>query len=139
MKRVISPLLCLLVGVCIGWSLAYYGPTAKNQRALLEQYRYVRDKFHMTDDEMAQAGKQIPQYFEDMNRQDEWAAIYGLATFVFLERGNLEGAKKESLKPVGIYYRLYHNKIQDTNFISKIEQAAQKYPAIKAEISRESP
>jgi hypothetical protein len=37
---------------------------------------------------------------------------------------------------IGSYYRVYHGKGGDTNLMSKIEEAAQKYPAVAAEISR---
>ncbi len=136
MKRIIPPLVCLVLGIGIGWCFGYSCPVAKNQRDLLAQYQYVRDNFHMTDAEMAEAGPKIPQYFEDMKRQDEMAAVFALAAFRILEHGDVEHAKTHLLKAVGSYYRVYHGKGGDTNFIARIEEAAQKYPAVAAEISR---
>jgi hypothetical protein len=71
-----------------------------------------------------------------MKRQDEMAAIFALGAFTILERGDTERAKTHLLKAVGSYYRVYHDKGGDTNFLAKIEQAAQKYPAVAAEISK---
>lgn len=129
-------MVCILFGICIGWYLGYMQPTAKNQRELLNQYHYVRDNFHMTDKEMAEIGPHIHEYFEDVKRQDEMAAALGLGSFKYLERGDVEGAKKRLLMAVGSYYRLYHNKGGDTNLISKIEDTARKSPALAAEIVR---
>ena len=136
MKRIITPLVCLIVGVGIGWYFGYTRPTGKNQRELLAQYHYVRGNLHMTDAEMAEAGPKMPQYFEDMKRQDETAARFALGAFVILEHGDADRAKTHLLKAVGSYYRVYHGNGGDTNFLAKIEEAAQKYPAVAAEISR---
>ena len=136
MKRIIPLVICLFAGVGIGWYAGYTRPTAKNQRELLAQYQYVRDNFQMTDAEMAEAGSKIPQYFQDMKRQDEMAAVFGLSALKILEQGDVERAKTRLLKAVGSYYRVYHAKGGDTNVLVKIEEAAQKYPSVAAEISR---
>ena len=136
MKHIITSIVCLAVGIGGGWYFGYTRPTAKNQRELLAQYHYVRDNFHMTDTEMAEAGPKIPQYFEDMKRQDEQAARYSLGAYKILEQGDVERAKSRLLLAVGGYYRVYHNKGGDTNLLAQIEKDAQKYPAVAAEISR---
>ena len=136
MKRIIPLLICLFVGVGIGWYFGYTRPTAKNRRELLAQYQYVRDNFHMTDAEMAEAGPKIPQYFEDMKRQDEMAAVVALGAFKHLERGEIDGSKKSMLRAIGSYYRVYHTKGGDTNIMAQIEKAAQDYPALAAELTR---
>ncbi|HYG35204.1 MAG TPA: hypothetical protein VEC99_10490, partial [Clostridia bacterium] len=136
MKRIIPLVICLFVGGGIGWYFGYTRPTAKNQRELLAQYQYVRDTFRMTDAEMAELGPKIPQFFEDMKRQDEMAAAFAFSTFKILARGDVEGAKTRLLKAVGSYYRLYHGKGGDTNILAKIEEAAQKYPEVATEIAR---
>ena len=136
MKRVIPLFVCMLIGVGVGWFFGYTRPSAKNQRELLRQYHYVRDNFHLTDKEMAEAGPKIPQYFQDMKRQDEMAAVFALGAFKILEQGDTERAKRQLLKAVGSYYRVYHAKGGDTNFVAKIEEVARKYPAVAAEISR---
>ena len=136
MKHIITSIVCLAVGIGVGWYFGYTRPTAKNQRELLAQYQYARDNFHMTDAEMAEAGPKIPQYFEDMKRQDEMAAVYSLVAYNLLERGDVELAKSRLLKAVGSYSRLYHDKGGDTNLLAKIEEAARKYPAVAAEIAK---
>ena len=136
MKRIIPFLVCLLIGAGVGWYFGYSRPAAKNQRELLRQYQYVRDNFHMTDEQMAEAGPKISQYFEDMRRQDEMAAVVALGAFKYLERGDTDETKKRLLRAVGSYYRVYHGKEGDTNIMAQIEKAAQDYPAIAAEISR---
>ncbi len=138
MKHIVPLLVSLILGIAIGWYFGYTRPTAKNQRELLAQYQYVRDNFHMTDAEMAKAGPKIPQYFEDMKRQDEMAAVFSLRAFRILEAGEIDRAKTNLLWAVGSYYRVYHGKGGDTNFMAKIEEAAQKYPAVAAEISRKT-
>jgi len=138
MRRVITLLVCSLLGVGIGWYLGYTRLVAKNQRELLDQYHYMRDNFHLTDQQMAEIGPKLPQYIKDMKRQDEAAAAFGLGAFKYLERGDNEGAKKRLLYAVGSYYRVYHNKGGDTNLIVEIEEAARKYPQLAAEISRKT-
>ena len=90
----------------------------------------------MTDEQMAEAGPMISQYFEAMRRQDEMAAVVALGAFKYLERGDTDESKKWLLRAVGSYYRVYHGKGGDTNTMAQIENAAQDYPAIAAEISR---
>ena len=90
----------------------------------------------MTDTEMAVAGAKMPQYFEDMKRQDEMAAVFALRVFKTLETGDTERAKTTLLQAVGSYYRLYHDRGGDTNFMAKIEEAARQHPTVAAEISR---
>src|SRR6266404_7898811 len=89
--------LCLLLGVSIGWYLSYTRPVAKHQRELLRQYQYLRDNFHMTDEQMAKAGPKVSQYFEDMKRQDEMAAKVSFAAFIYLERGSIDQARSRLL------------------------------------------
>ena len=136
MRRIVPFLICLFVGIGIGWYFGYTRPSAKNERELLAQYHYVRDNFHMTDAEMAEAGPKIPQYFEDVKRQDEMAAIVSLAAIKRLEGGYTNEAEHILLHVVGGYYRAYHAKGGDSNTLAHIESMAQKYPAVAAEISR---
>jgi hypothetical protein len=135
MKRIISLFVCILLGIGIGWYFGYTRPVARDYRELLKEYQRVRDTMGLTDQQMAEFGPKARQYFEDMKRQDEKAAMFGLVSFQMLERGNIEEAKKRLLFPVRSYYRIYHNKGGDTNFMGQIEEAARKYPAIAARIS----
>jgi hypothetical protein len=135
MKRTIPFVVCVMLGVGIGWYFGYTRPVAKHQRQLLKEYREVRDNFHMTDEEMADAGRKMPQYFEDMKRQDEMAAAVALGALKLLEKDDVNGAKEVLARHVGSYYRLYHAKGGDAKMLSAIEEAAQQNPAISAEIS----
>lgn len=136
MKRIIPLLISLSIGIGVGWYFGYTRPASEHQREILKQYQWVRDNLHMTDAEMAEAGAKMPEFFEDMKRQDEQAAVFALGAFKILEKGDTECAKTHLLKAVGSYYRVYHDKGGDTNFMAKIEESAQKYPAVAAEISR---
>ncbi len=90
----------------------------------------------MTDAEMAEAGAKMPQYFEDMKRQDEMTAAVALGAFKYLERGDTNAAKGRLAWHVGSYYRLYHAKGGDTNLLTQIEAAAKEYPMIADEIAK---
>ena len=129
MNRVISFLVCILIGVGIGWFFGYTRPAAKDQRELLKQYQYVRDNFHMTDAEMADFGKHRAEYFEAMKRQDEVAAAIALGAFKNLEAANIEGAKWKLATTVGIYYR-GHSRDGDTNLLARIVSCATTNAAI---------
>jgi hypothetical protein len=124
-----------MLGVGIGWYFGYTRPVAKHQRQLLREYQEVRDNFHMTDTEMADVGRKFPQYLEDMKRQDEMAAVIALGALKLLEKDDVKGAREVLARHVGSYYRLYHAKSGDAKVLSMIEEAAQQYPAISAEIS----
>ena len=90
MTRIIIPAVCLLCGIGIGWLFGYTRPTAKNQRELLAQYQNARDKFHMTDADMADFGEHRQEYAAAMKRQDEMAAGTAYGALVRLERGDVE-------------------------------------------------
>lgn len=123
-----------LVGCLIGSYLEYTCVTAKNYRRLLKEYQEVRDNFHMTDAEMAEAGKELPQYFENEKRQDRMAAFIALVAYRILEEGDIEKAKSRLVDTVGLYYHLYQDEGGDV--IDSIREAAQNYPDIAAEISK---
>jgi hypothetical protein len=124
MKRILPLIFSLLFGIGIGWYFGYTRPVAKHQRELLKEYQDVKNEVHVTDEEMADMGRKIPQYFKDMKRQDEMAAAVALSALMKLEAGETDAAKLSLLQAVGSYYRLYH------------EQVGDKYPDIAAEISR---
>jgi hypothetical protein len=109
---------------------------AKGQREILEQYKFFRDGLRMTDEEMAEAGGKITQFMEGVQRSDELAASVSLGAFKFLERGDVDAAKKRLMIPIGSYYRLYRQKGGDTNLLERIEATAREYSSIAAETSR---
>ncbi len=131
MKRAILLLAFMLFGVCIGWYFGYTRPVAK-------QYRIIRDAWHITDYEMAEAGAKIqdnlPQFIEGMKRTDDIATALSLGTIKFLNRGDVRGAKKLLLTPVGAYYRRYHGKGGDPDILARIEEGARQDPDIAAKI-----
>jgi len=129
-------IICLLIGFGLGWYFCYTGPVAKHQRELLAENRYARDNFHLTDAEMAQMGRDFQQYGKNMIREDELLAAVALSALKSLESGETDAAKTTLLRPVGMYYRLYHGKDVDKSLLDRIETAAKEYPSIAAEISR---
>src|SRR5689334_20032484 len=106
MKRILSLLACLCIGVGAGWYFGYTRPALEHQREILKQYQWARDNFQMTDAEMAESGAKIPQYIEDVKRQEEVAAAVALGAFKYLERGDTNTAKSRLAWRVGSYYRL---------------------------------
>ena len=137
MKRTLPAIVCLLIGFGLGWSLCYFGPNAKHYRELLAEYRYVRDNFHLTDTEMAQFGRDYKQYGKSLIREDELAAAVALSALKSLESGDTDAAKTTLLRPVGMYYRLYHDKDGDKTLLDGIAAAAKEYLSVATEISRE--
>jgi hypothetical protein len=127
----------IAMGCVLGARLEYMTVSAKRIRQVLKQYQNVKDTFDMTDAELVANAKKVPQFFEDEKRQDEMAAVFGLGAFRALQEGDSDGVKAELLRPIGMYYRLYHDKGDDTmGIIARIEEAAQKYPDLAAELSR---
>jgi hypothetical protein len=123
MKRIISFLVCILLGIGIGWYFGYTRPAAKNQRELLKQYHLVRDGLGLTDADWAEMAKELPHMREDMQRSDEYAAAIALAAFKNLEADNTEEARWKLAMVVGIYYRS-HSRDGNTNLLSRIVRYA---------------
>jgi hypothetical protein len=67
---------------------------------------------------------------------DDMTAALALGTFKRLEEGNVDGAKKLQLTFIGGYYRRYHTKGGDEKILANIEEAAQQYPEIAAEVAK---
>jgi len=136
MKRILPAIVCLLVGFGLGWFLCYFGPVASEHRELLTRYRYVRDNFQLTDAEMAQFGRDYKQFGTSMIREDELAAAVSLSALMSLESGKVDAAKTTLLRPVGMYYRLYHKQDGDKTLLDRMSAAAKEHPSLAAEISR---
>ncbi|MGD9634874.1 MAG: hypothetical protein AB7G28_19870 [Pirellulales bacterium] len=138
MKRTWPAVVCLFIGLGFGWYFGYTRPVAKHQRELLAEYQQVKEQMGLTDVEMAEAGRNFPQYFRDMKRQDEIAAAVALSALMKLEAGETDAAKASLLQAVGSYYRLYHDNDGDRVLLDKMAVAARDYPSIATEISRDA-
>lgn len=136
MKRIVTFLICIFVGVGIGWYFGYTRQLAKNQRELLRQYHAMRDHFGLTDADMAELGKQLPYMRADMERSDEYAAAIALAVSGDLVRSNFDGARMHLAQVVDIYYRQYRFGGGNSNLIAKIEKAAATNSAIATQLSK---
>ena len=135
MKQLPLVLFSLVIGVCVGWYFGYTRPVTKG-------YRELKDALHVTDmpdKQMAEVGAEIrdhmPEFMERMKREDDMTAALALGTVKRLEQGNAEGAKKLLLPFIGGYYRRYHAKGGDRDTLARIEEAAQQYPDIAAEVA----
>jgi hypothetical protein len=136
MKQLLVALVSVLIGVSVGWCLGYTRPVTK-------QYRVLKDALHMADmpdKQIAEVGAEIrnhmPEFMERMRRSDDMTAALALGTFKRLEEGNVDGAKKLQLTFIGGYYRQYHTKGGDEKILANIEEAAQQYPEIAAEVAK---
>jgi hypothetical protein len=135
MKSTILLIVGLVVGCGIGWYFGYSRPVAENQRKLLAEYQRVRDAFHATDEEMADFGGRLPEFWDAAKRQDEIAAAIALSVFHQLEGGDIDGAKKNLATTVSIYYR-GHKYDGNTNVIAHIKRYASTNAAISNAIYR---
>ena len=135
MKRIITFSVCVLLGVGVGWYLGFTRPAARNQRKLLSEYQFVRDNFHMTDEEMADFGEHRAEYFAAMKRQDEMAAAMALGALVKLDQGDVEKAKSRLEMTISIYYR-GHRLDGDSNVLRHITTFAATNAALSNAIYR---
>ena len=136
MKQLLLVLLTFVIGVFVGW---YFGYT----RPITKKYRELKDALHLTDmpdKEMAKVGAEIrdhmPEFIERMKRSDDMTTTLALGTFTRLEQGNVDAAKKLQLLFIGGYYRRYHSKGGDQRILANIDEAAQRYPDIAAEVAK---
>ncbi len=136
MKHLLVALVSVLIGISVGWYFGYTRPVTKG-------YRVLKEALHITDmpdKQLAEAGAQIrdhmPEFMERMKREDDMTAALALGTVKRLELGNAEGAKKLLLPFIGGYYRRYHAKGGDRDTLARIEEAAQQYPDIAAEVAK---
>ncbi|PYK99310.1 MAG: hypothetical protein DME19_09185 [Verrucomicrobia bacterium] len=128
MKRLISSLVCLAVGIGIGWYFGYTRPALRMQHL----YQDVQKTTGLSDAEMV---KQLPESLAVIKREDESVAMVALRAIEILDRGDAQAAKKHLAYWVGSYYRVYHAN-GDTNLISRIERAATTNAEIAAEIAK---
>jgi hypothetical protein len=125
MKRTLThPVVAgLVLGFSFGWAVSYTQPAMKNQRKLLKEYEYVREKFQMTDADMADFAAHRQEYLDSLKKQDEFAAVLALNVFHRIEKGEPERAKKTLAMTIASYYRI-HGTNGNAALIAKIERAA---------------
>ncbi len=129
MRIFLPSLLFFLAGIGLGWFSCYAGPNARNQRELLKQYQSIRDKFQLTDAEMADFGKHLPEYSAAMKRQDEMAALISYWAYKHLEEKKINDAKWELAAAMSIYYRA-HAQDGNTNLLHRITAYAATHAAL---------
>jgi hypothetical protein len=136
MKHLFVALVSVLIGISVGWYFGYTRPVTKG-------YRELKEALHITDmpdNQFAEAGAQIRdhmlEFMERIKRSDDMTAALALGTFKRLEQGNLDAAKKLQLTFIGGYYRRYHSKGGDQKILANIDEAAQQYPDIAAELTK---
>jgi len=125
-----------LVGCLIGSYLEYTRTTVKQEREVLKEYRDMKAAFPITDAELRDIAKKGPQVFDDLKRHEEMAAIIALSAFRNLAKGNVEDAKAGLLRPIDLYYSLYHEKGGDHGLLDAIETAGKEFPDIAAVIAK---
>lgn len=136
MKRIVTVVFSILVGVGVGWYFGYTRPNSKYLRELWQSYRETRARLHVTDQEMEELMPKIPQIAKSLRQDQEMAAMVALRALRCLELGNTNESKQTLLTAIGDYYRSFPDRGGDTNVLASIEKAAQKYPALAAELSK---
>jgi hypothetical protein len=130
MKLIITSIICLAVGIGVGW---YFGYTRPSLRAI-----HLTDELQkgtgMSTEEMAKA---VPESLAAIKREDESLATVALHTIEVLDRNDTTAAKKYLAYWIGSYYRVYHAN-GDTNLIARIEQASTTNSEIATELAKKS-
>ena len=114
MKRILSSLVCILIGFGIG---CYFGHSrlAPNQRELLEKYEHL----------------QAVKYYND-----DLTSRLVLNALEQAEHGDTNQAEEVVLEMISEYYScigpadFYGGDFGDTNVSGQIQTAAEKYPSI---------
>lgn len=138
MKRSVGCLLCVLVGIAIGWHFGHTRPVHQRQRELLADYKDVKETVldGMTDKEIADFGKELPGIKDALKRQNEVAALVALHAFTRLEHGDIDEARRALLQQIGLYWRAYRQ-TGDKSLLASIASAAKESPALAEELERE--
>lgn len=131
MKNIITPIVCLALGIGIGW---YFGYTRPSLRAI----HLTQDLQRETGVSVEEMAKAVPDSLAAIKRDDESVATVALRGIEILDRGDTAATKKYLAYWIGSYYRVYHAN-GDTNLITHIEQAATTNPEIATEIAKKSP
>jgi hypothetical protein len=119
MKRTITFLICIAVGIGIGWYFGYTRPTARNQREVLRQAQYLRDHHHEFDSLIADLDKARAVYRKAAKPYFAESASIALAALKRIDSNDVEGARSMLALPVANYYR-GHSNDEDTNLLARI-------------------
>jgi hypothetical protein len=128
MRHFITSVVCLAVGIGIGWYFGYTRPS-------LQAMHITQELEKETGMSIAEMTKAVPDSLAAIQRDDESAASVSLRGIEILDRGDIPAAKKYLAHWVGSYYRVYHTR-GDTNLIARIEGAATTNTEIAAEIAK---
>jgi hypothetical protein len=132
MKRIISFLVCILLGIGIGFYFGCTRPVVKEQRDLND---WMKHRTGLTDADWAEMAKDAPNMRKEIERSDEYAAAIAFGAFMNLESGNTDRAKLELETTVSLYYRL-HSLDGNTNLLQRIMSYATTNSAFSNAISK---
>jgi hypothetical protein len=119
MKRIITFLVCILIGFGIGWYFGYTRPIAENQRELAKDNQFFRDRTQGFDAAAADFKKRSAEEFKSAAPWEASSASIALAVLKNLKTNNLEDAKSRLAAIVALYYR-GHSRDGDTNLLTSI-------------------
>ena len=119
MKHATAFLVCILVGIGIGWYFGYTRPVAENQRELLKDNQFFRDHTQGFDAAAAYFEKRQAEYFKEAEPWEASSASITLAALKNLKTNNLGDAKFRLASIVALYYRS-HSRDGDTNLLANI-------------------
>lgn len=119
----VAVLLGLGIGGYIGFKVGARSPIAINQAKLVMEYETAKDRFGMTDEDMADFGAHQQEWFEGIKREDEWAAKIALGALVRLESGDIEKTRDVLEATISNYY-LDHGEDGDSNLLWMIKTFA---------------
>jgi 4-hydroxyphenylpyruvate dioxygenase-like putative hemolysin len=128
MRHFITSLVCLAVGIGIGWYFGYTRPS-------LQAMHITQELEKETGMSIAEMTKAVPDSLAAIQRDDESVATVSLRGIEILDRGDIPAAKKYLAYWIGSYYRVYHTR-GDTNLIARIESAATTNTEIAAELAK---
>jgi hypothetical protein len=136
-NRLLPALCCvlsLLLGLSIGWRIGHSAISAE-KRQLLEDYQHTKATFGMSESDMLQLQRSLPELRGNLEKTDGFAGAIALSVLEKLELGKLEQAKTNLRQTVSIYYRS-HQADGNTNLLLHIDQYAATNAALSNAIHR---